>query len=268
MNELIYGMPFAEYQTRPELNHSSLKNMFPPNTPLDYAWHKNNPKEKTSAMEFGTAVHTAVFEHEKFTDSVIVSPDIDRRTKVGKEAYADFMLSAAGRTVITQEEMIACLYILETAQSHAILGKLLRAENRKYEVSGFFNFEGVPCKFRTDFILPEQRIILDLKTTKRGHERSFKNSIMDFCYHSQAAFYLTAMAEITGEAWSDFIWIAIESTPPYKIYLYEPDTRWLIEGHKLCTEAITLYKKCLDSGTYPSVNEEITIINAPQWIGV
>jgi exodeoxyribonuclease VIII len=177
------------------------------------------------------------------------------------------MLTAAGKTTISAEEMVACQYILKTAQSHAILGKLLRAESRKYEVSGFFDFEGVPCKFRTDFMLPDQHIILDLKTTKRGHERAFKNSVLDFSYHSQAAFYLTAMAEITGQSWADFIWIAIESTPPYKIYLYEPDTRWLIEGHKLCTDAINLYKECLASGSYPSVKEEIVILNAPNWIG-
>jgi len=267
MNEMIYGMPFSEYQARPELNHSSLKNLFPPNTPLDYAWHKNNPKPKTAAMEFGTALHTAVFEHDKFAETVIVMPDFDRRTKVGKEAHAEFMLSSAGKTAISSEEMIACQYILKTAQSHAILGKLLRAENRKYEVSGFFNFEGVACKFRTDFMLPDQHIILDLKTTKRGHERAFKNSVLDFSYHSQAAFYLSAMAEITGESWADFIWIAIESVAPYKIYLYEPDTRWLIEGHKLCTDAIHLYKECLETGIYPSVAEEITILNAPNWIG-
>ena len=267
MKDLIYGMPFAEYQARPELNHSSLKNLFPPNTPLDYAYHKNNPSKKSSAMEFGTAVHTAVFEHEKFSGSVIVSPEVDKRTKAGKEEYAEFLLKAEGKTVITAEELDACKYILESAQNHKILGKLLRAENRKYEVSGFFNYNQIPCKFRTDFMLPDQRIILDLKTTKAGHERAFRRSVLDFHYHSQAAFYLSAMTEITGEAWTDFVWIAIESNAPYKIYLYEPDTRWLIEGHKLCSNAIELYKRCLESGKYPGVPEEITIINAPNWIG-
>jgi hypothetical protein len=267
MNELIYGLPFDEYQARPELNHSSLKNLFPPNTPLDYWWSENHPRKKSAAMEFGTAVHAAVFEHEKFADSVVVIPEFDRRTKAGKEQYAEFLAGAAGKTVITPDEYEACKYILDAAQNHNILGKLLRAENRKYEVSGFFDFLGVPCKFRTDFTLPDQKIILDLKTTKCGHERAFKNSVLDFCYHSQAAFYLTAMAEITGEAWSDFIWITVESSAPYKIYLYEPDTRWLIEGHKLITAAMDLYKECKENQSYPSVKEEIMILNAPTWIG-
>jgi exodeoxyribonuclease VIII len=218
-------------------------------------------------MEFGTAVHTAVFEPERFSETVVVMPEIERRSKAGKEEYAEFMKNHEGKTVIADVEFEACKLILESAQKHKILGKLLKEKGGKYEVSGFFPYKDEPCKFRTDFVLPEQKIILDLKTTKAGNERAFRNSVLDFCYHSQAAFYLTGMGEITGEPWTDFLWIAIESSPPYKIYLYEPDTKWLLEGHKLCSAAIDLYRECSSNKAYPSVVEEITILSAPAWIG-
>ncbi len=264
---LSYNLSFEEYQDCPYLNHSSLRFLFPPNVPSDFLWWKNNPKQRTKAMDFGSAVHIAVFEHEIFDESVIVCPEIDKRTKAGKEEYSDFLKEAGNKIVLTQSELDSCYSIIYQIERHPILSKLVANKTANFESSGFFKYRDLDLKFRTDFIIQSHNLILDLKTTKAGHERAFKHSIMDFNYYSQAAFYLLGMSEITGEDWTNFIWIAIENNQPHKIYLYEPDTAWLIEGLRLINCAIDLYKDCLDKKFFPSVLPEVVTLSAPTYLG-
>lgn len=264
---LVYDLDFNDYKDAEGLNHSSLKNIFPPNTPLDFWWHKHHPRKPSESMDFGSAVHIAIFEHNRFDDAVTIAPECDRRTKAGKEEYNAFIESAAGKIILTLEQLDSCYYIIEACQGHPLLRDYLSMEGGKSEVSGFYSYRDVNLKFRTDFMIPSHKIILDLKTTKAGHDRAFQRSVFDFCYHSQAAFYLLGMQEITGETWADFLWIALESSPPHKIYVYEPETSWLAHGMKLIDEGLDIYKECLKNNRYPGVAPEIRTLEIPRWLG-
>ena len=266
MSKLIYDLDFRDYQESEGLNHSSLKNLYPPNTPLDFWWHKHHPRKPTDSQNFGSAAHIAVFEHERFDDAIVIAPQCDRRTKAGKEEYNAFLDTASGKIILTQEELDSCFYIIEACQNHEILKDYLADKNAKYEVSGYFDYKDVPLKFRTDYMNPEIKLILDLKTTKAGHKRSFQRSVLDFCYHSQAAFYLLGMQEITGETWSDFLWITIESGAPHKIYIWEPDTSWLIHAMNLIDNALDVYKECIRTNSYPGVPAEINTLEIPHFL--
>ena len=46
--------------------------------------------EQTPAMQLGSLVHAMVLEPHKVSDLYVVPPKCDRRTTVGKQAYADF----------------------------------------------------------------------------------------------------------------------------------------------------------------------------------
>ena len=45
-----------------------------------------------------------ILEPQKFTSNYIVAPKFDRRTKVGKQDYEDFLLQTEGKTLLFEDE--------------------------------------------------------------------------------------------------------------------------------------------------------------------
>jgi hypothetical protein len=264
IGEGLYRVSEEVYRSHPALNHSNLKNLFPPNTPADFVYKMNHPKKSTDAMEFGKALHIAVFEHEHFDDACAIKPDMDRRTKAGKEEHAKFLEEHAGKIHLSLDEFNSIYRIMETCQKHSALSFLNK--NVGYpEVSGFFEYMGISCKFRVDYFM-DNGLICDLKTTLSGHERSFRNSVLDFNYHTQAEFYMMAMELLTGKAFDTFVWIVVEKLPPHKIYLYEPSKRWLDLARSEISSAIDLYLDCKSKNYWPSVPESVVTLEVPRWL--
>lgn len=71
-----------------------------------YKYLSNQSKDfDNSAFKIGRAFHRACTEPETFSDNYIVSrTKIDRRTKKGKEKFADLMHLAKGREILQTEE--------------------------------------------------------------------------------------------------------------------------------------------------------------------
>lgn len=267
-SEIIEKMSWEDYKSHPALNHSKLKNLFPPNTPADFFYKEQNPKKSSIAQDFGTAIHIAIFEPNEWSDRVIIEPSIDRRTQAGKEKYASFIASSEGKIILTEEQFLSCKMISDNVKKHHILSKLIHRKHCSYETSGFFTYKDVKLKFRTDCILNDKNIILDVKTTRDPTERGFVRSVIDYNYDSQAAFYLAGMREITGKLFRNFIWIAIENIQPHKIYLYEPSDAFIMRGMRLIDDAIELYKDCVASGSFPGPKAEIITLDTPKWLEI
>ena len=51
-----------------------------------YSWKNAKPMQQTPALLEGRVQHTVFLEYHKFDDEFVIQPQIDRRTKAGKEA--------------------------------------------------------------------------------------------------------------------------------------------------------------------------------------
>ena len=93
----------AEYHGyREAISKSRLANMSV--CPAYFKWCEDNPQEPSEDMVLGSAFHKIVLEPETFYDEFAVMPNVDRRTTQGKMKYAEFIIEADGKTVITQEQ--------------------------------------------------------------------------------------------------------------------------------------------------------------------
>ena len=80
-------IPAKEYHATKAVSQSLLKRLG--QSPAKLRWHLDHPQDEkdSPAKRVGSAVHCALLEPEKFESSVVVMPDVDRRTKAGKAAY-------------------------------------------------------------------------------------------------------------------------------------------------------------------------------------
>ena len=95
------------------LSFSSLKAF--DRSPLAFVHYKEGPRKETDAMRFGTMVHRAVLEPDKYQATVAV---YDGRR--GTNAHKEFMLENAHKDVLTVKEAATVRSISDSVLNHTL----------------------------------------------------------------------------------------------------------------------------------------------------
>jgi len=266
----LLSMPAGQYHAHPAVGHSGLVRIM--RSPAHYREYVTNPPAPTPAMEFGTAVHTAILEPDNFARDYVVAPKFDRRTKEGKAAAEAWEAENAGKTALTAEQMADIEQMVASVKQHAGAARLL--SSGLAEMSGFWidSESGIECKCRPDFLAvendtPEQvTAIVDVKTCSDAGADSFARAIAAFGYDVQAAFYTDGIKELIGRT-LPFYFIAIEKEPPYAAAVYLASEEMIDVGRKKYRGALELLRWCRANDQWPGYqpNGEIEEINLPRW---
>jgi exodeoxyribonuclease VIII len=224
--------------------------------------------ESTPAMRLGTAVHTHVLELSKWDQQIAVAPDeINRRTKEGREQWAAFEASAKRKTVITAEDADQVMAMGRAVLRHPAAAYLLGLPG-KAETTHMWTDAGtgLQCKCRPDWLLDDGSMIVDLKTTKDASPRGFKQSVANYRYHVQAAWYLHGLEQATGRRPDQFIFICVESTAPYAVAVYAADAEMIERGHDQAMRDLGKLALCKAADYWPSYSDQIEPISLPGWM--
>jgi exodeoxyribonuclease VIII len=254
-------MTNAEYHEHPAVSKSDLDLIN--RSPLHYISAKKQPKEQTEALLFGSAVHKKVLEPEDFDNEFAVAPECDRRTAKGKSEWKEFLESAGNKGILSAELYAKVLNVSNAVAENPIVQKLLKGG--KAEQSYFWNECGVECKCRPDYI--KNDILIDLKTTQNASPEAFTKSAFDYRYHVQAWWYLHGLQQC-GIDVKNFIFIAVEKTPPYAVCVYAADDLMLELGKMQALENLRTYAECLNSGEWFGYEKEPQLhsLSLPDWI--
>lgn len=255
-----------EYRAAPAISRSALWKIR--ESPEKFKWAMEHPEEPTPALIFGQVFHKLALEPLTFGEEFAVAPNVDRRTKEGKAAWAEFTASADGKTVITQDvfdkasEMVCALYRAPYVK------KLL---NGQHEVPMFWTDEmtGEACKCRHDAVsvIGGNDIIVDLKTTADASTEAFMRSAINYGYDFQAAMYSDGYEKNTGKK-PLFVFIAIEKDPPYSVNILQADELFLKRGYDVFRELIGIYHSCKETGNwygYLGAYNAINNLGLPAW---
>ena len=230
--------------------------------PALYRWKLDNPETtRTPALRWGNLVHLAVLEPWKIAEETVVL-DVDRRTKAGKEAYAEAV--ATGREVISPEEEHELVAMRFEVHGHLASEPLLRGDF-DVESSIYWTDEktGVACRARPDVVRCDGYVV-DLKTCASASPRAFQRAAWDYRYHVQAAYYLDGLLANGVDA-QKFAFICVETKAPYLVAVYIADTDLIAHGRKAYKRDLAMYAACVESGTWPGYSAAPQILSAPEW---
>ena len=238
-----------EYHSGEGLGSSHLRELL--RSPLHYITSVNTPSKETPAMKLGTAVHCAILEPERFEIEYIEAPIIDRRTKDGKALWSE--LEQSGRIVLSRDEYLKITQMAHAVRNHEIASKLISGgvpEQSVYwnqQISSL-DVSEILCKARPNYIkqLKKGYVIADIKTTQDASISEFpKKAYYQWLYHLQAAHYVRGFEAITGEKVVAFMYVAIESEPPYAISVFKAGDDYLNAGMKKTQELYEVYASCV-----------------------
>jgi hypothetical protein len=144
------------------LSFSSLKAFA--RSPLQFIDYKENKKEPTPAMLFGTLVHRALLEPEKYSRTVAVWEGGRR----GTNAHKDFVAANEGKDIVTATEAMDIRTLCHRVEAHPYAGAMLK-QCQKFELPFEIEQCGVPHRGIIDGI--GSWFMLDLKPhyIARGH---------------------------------------------------------------------------------------------------
>lgn len=260
-------MTEKEYRTHPAVSRSSLFRLT--ESPEKFRYFEDHPQPPTPALLFGQLFHKMALQPETLWDEFAVAPNVDRRTKAGKEAYGAFLEESDGKTVVTSDDMMKAGEMCEALRTNAFVQKLLSGER---EVPYFWVDEmtGETCKCRVDCrsVVGDIPVIVDLKSTANAQTEPFMREAVKYGYDLQSAMYIEGVKANTGVEHS-FVFIAIEKEPPYAVNILQADKLFVRRGYDLFRELIGIYHECRASGNWYGYLGKFNMINnlgLPSWL--
>jgi hypothetical protein len=263
-------MDNAAYHAHPAVSKSHLDLIA--RSPLHYWARYLDPdrvaSEPTPAMRLGTALHTYVLELSRWDEQIAVAPgDINRRTKEGREQWAAFEAAAKRKTVITADDAAQVQAMSRAVFRHPAAAMLLGLPGKAETTHMWTDAStGLQCKCRPDWLTDDGSIVVDLKTTKDASPRGFKQSVVNFGYYKQAAWYLEGLQQATGRRPDQFIFICVESTAPYAVAVYAADAEMIERGHDQAMRDLAKLAVCRAADHWPSYSEQIETLSLPAWM--
>lgn len=254
------AMPEADYRALDAVCQTDLKEFA--KCPERYRWLMNNKPDQTPAMLIGAATHAYILQPEVWPDSYAVVPEIDRRTKQGKEDWAAFERLADGKQVIKKSDYESCKAMRQSCLAHREAAGLLGVGRK--EVSMVWGYYELALKGRIDIDCGQT--VVDLKTTEDASPVGFARSIAKFGYHIQAAFYIDGLMAVHKQPTPSFKFIAVEKNPPHLVAVYELSERAIQQGRAEYMAALESYRQCVKTGVWPGYDGGE--IDLPYWARV
>ena len=251
---IIQNMPAAEYHVHPAVSKSVLDQIA--RSPLHARAYLDGVRaEPTAAMNFGTALHSAVLEPDLFRRQYATFEG-DRRTKDGKARYEE--LVASGKSIISAADNDVISSMAMSIRQHPVAAVLLQDGMAEASVFWTDPATGIECRCRPDWIRSDG-VVVDLKTCEDASPFAFAKAVAAYRYHVQEAHYRA------GTSAERFLFIAVEKKAPHAVAVYELDAEALQVGNQLRERDLQSFASCAEFGVWPGYATEVQTLTLPKW---
>lgn len=260
-----YDVSFDTYKLWDAVNNSVLKILADDHkSPAHAKEYIDNGRADTPALKFGRALDCYLLEPMRWLEWYSVCPDVDRRTKAGKLAYAEFEAALLpGQEIISQSdyEKIQTIY---NRVSQSIAMELIQGGRAQVCAVWVDKETGLTCKARYDYYRDDIPMITDVKSAMDASPDGFAAAVFKFGYYQQAGFYCEGHEILTGDE-PCFAIAAFEKDDPFVSASYELGGNTIQAGRNAVRKALRKYKQCMDTGQWPAFSDKITMLDMPQW---
>lgn len=239
----VDGISEDTYRKAHGLNKSLLTEFM--RSPRHYTIAKETSKKPTENMKMGTVLHQLIlrpFEEPIFA----VMKKVDKRKTADKEYAAAFEADNAGKIIIDEESEKCVQGMREALMKNTRFAKMIE-ETTHRELGIFADRECTDDKVRLkgmiDGYSEKTGVIFDIKTTQDASYDSFRRDFRTFGYAMQQAQY-TYLATRTGLGFSNFVFVAVESTPAHGVAFYTLSMDEYMRSFDRWRQAVDFFSSC------------------------
>lgn len=213
-------------------------------------YYLDDEKVKTDYFDTGTLFEMMLLEPQTVDDKVVTAPEVNRRTKAGREEYDNFLKENEGKFVVSQEVLETSLDMYERAihdpevkEWLPRLGHYQETKIYTHPATGLKAISKIDCRTELDIADPA---IVDVKTMgKVASPQQWERDMYNLEYWLQAGAYCYAYQR-THFVFPDFYWMVFESKPPYGINIIKADPAIIDEGIRVWDNILKGIKFCMD----------------------
>lgn len=258
------GVPFDVYASWDATNHSLLREVG--RSPAHAREYLVHPPASTKDQDFGHALHVAVLEPDRFDAQYVLAIKVDRRTNVGKAAWAEFCTANAHRIPLIPDEYEQCMAMREAVWTSSA-AELLKGPGLNEVCAVWKDDEtGLTCKARYDRLTARLgwSVIVDVKTAVDGGMDVFARACARYAYHEQCAFYLDGAAALAPRE-RRFLHLVVEKDRPHCVVVYELDDQAIEAGRRRNRRALRALAKAKQTGIWPGYPDGWNPLSIPKW---
>lgn len=275
---IIENMPMAEYQAREEVSSHDLKLIH--KAPFAYRYAKDQKEPEDEDMCLGGLLHLAVLEPDKLEEEVAILPadakpkplpahykmreegrDLTDSAAERFEFWDAWAIKSAGKKNVTAKDLEKVQGMHKSLMATPTVRNAVTVAGLR-EAVGLFEYEGVACRMRPDIWADDE--IIDLKSTGDCERRAFSREIWSKRYHSQASFYERGSAAL-GRPIKRFVWVAIETKPPYLCTFHVAAVSLLEFGRIENVRDLAIFKDCQTKKFWPGARQYPEEIELPAY---
>lgn len=232
--------------------------------PQDYSY--------SAALRAGTIVHACVLEPERFEQEFVVPPEINKRTKAGKEEWEKWEEENGEKFAITQDELDKALILRDHVLRNPKAAEMFTGGVA--EVPLFWTEEHLGqewrLKGRADYLVAfgDTLLVVDLKTTQSAEYQAFQRSVVNWDYALQAAHYRDGVAKLFPDYDVHFVWVAVEKAPPMGCNIFSASEEIYAHGRKLKLKGMENYLagEGDPEGVHLPYSTDIKSMELPRWV--
>ena len=250
-------MTEKEYNDHPGVRRSDLWKIS--ESPEKYWYAIRHPIAPTPAMIYGAACHMFILEPDEWSNFYSIAPNIDRRTKAGKEEWDQFVAASEGRSIVTQDDFDTMHEMSLALMRNSIANQLIYGKGQT-ELPFFWTDKdtGEQCKVKLDRLVRLGRkgqrgqrfVVVDYKTAQSAQTDKFCHTAVKLGYHLQAAMYTEGVMKCKRLKYRpDFIFVVQEKTPPYSVNIIyvTADSSFMLYGYDTFRELIGTLHQCKET---------------------
>lgn len=253
----VGAMTFIDYRAIPAVNWSSLKALR--RSPLHYQHGLTVKREPTDAMKLGRLFHTLTLEAEMAADEYIAW---DGGTRRGAKWDA-FCAEHFDREILTRSAWDSGARMAAAVRRNPIAAALLEGSSTEHTITWTDPPTGIECKGRLDLVNGR---LVDLKSSAEIAPHRFAKTAAQLGYHGQLAYYQDGCCanDLGGDEMP--LIIAVESSPPHDVIIYEPSEAFIEAGRSLYQGLLERLVECQQVGEWPGIGAGETVpLSLPAW---
>lgn len=258
-----------DYHEAPGVSKSHL-DIIDGSSPRHYWQRYLNPErpveEPTDALRVGNAIHAAILQPNLFESRYAAAPKVDKRTTIGKEAYAAFKRGSVGKEELSAIEFKLCLEMRDAVHAHPVARGLLMHGTAEHSFFCTHAETGELIKCRTDYVTDDGDMVVDLKSTTDASPHSFARDAGNYRYDLAPPWYFDVIGAVTGRTPRNWVWLAVEKEPPYAIGIYYAQKHDIIRARDTARRNFLQILHHRRLNAWPDYGEVVRPLEMPAYI--
>jgi exodeoxyribonuclease VIII len=266
------GIPMEDYLALDAIGHSDLEalSLSPADAYLGMT-EEEDSSSYSDARDFGTAIHLALLEPALYPKRVgFLPPTFNGRTKDGQALKKQ--MESTYEVVLKAEREDNIRTILQNVKNCPPFANILSLPGEAEMTATVQDPEtGVMCKCRPDRLLPGERILFDLKTTRAKTKRQFAKQSFDLGYDRKMAYYLRLLRWLRekGKTHAEYDYAvigAVQNSGAFNVGIFVLTPEDLETAWQSLRPLLNRAATCVETGYWPGWDSEPTTLNYEKWM--